>query len=894
MNELCAGTLLALLRMTALLGVAAIFVRLLLALARPSSPLVHRVAWLLVLAIGWFWWRLPVTISYEAAAAQPPPPAMQTAPIAMGEVHGVAGQRQAGEDRPADTFPAPAVNAPAPVPWPAVLLAAWVAGIMVLVVAWGASYIRFLRQLRAVVDADEAWVRQWQDLCSGDGVGNSVSLRVTENLGPLVCRAPRGHLLVVPAGLWRRLAPTERLSILRHELAHWQRRDPIKSMLVRLLVLPHWFNPLAWLASRWFDEAAEWACDEFARGASVEGQRAYVKALLQLDSAWGPRLSYRAAASGRGLSVRVQRLLRPQIKEDSLMKKSLIVGIALGLALLCLVRFNLVAKEPAQKGPPAGEMQKPVVIDMVAALGEKLTEGQRLYCQWDAETFGLPDPARWQNLSRGEKAGKIEELLAQLSSAEEAERVKAIDDLVALGSKKAVPAILQIAAERREKNNWDRHTATRALGMLGDPSAVPELVHLTYHYNWNVRQWAQIALVRLTGENFGRDVTAWRRWWEAHGGKPPISTETVAWATSPEMLKYADPKVMDQTDRQWVARRKQSRPPEFTRDAKLNAIQRAMRDVSEANLSRSLSPARWQNLGTAEAAAEETQWLKQLSSPDESARIMAIYALTTLKSKKAAPGLLQIATERVEKGNRDRWMACRALGIVGDLSVVPELVPLTYHYNRDTRLWAQISLVRLSGENFGRDVAAWRQWWKNRHGKPPIPAQPVAWATSPEMQKYAEGKFMDDLDRQLVGRSRQSNDDTWWKKYERWEGLQKGAHGARKDPEGAKKLLADLVQGVYLATFRPVDGFAPETPGEFLAKFAGDPVLKSTPTDLGGGSFFRTKAEDDVLIGSFLTARPDETRKAIEATPSVKLISVEKVTPEIFLRHEASAQESLK
>ena len=103
-----------------------------------------------------------------------------------------------------------------------------------------------------------------------------------------------------------------------------------------------------------------------------------------------------------------------------------------------------------------------------------------------------------------------------------------------------------------------------------------------------------------------------------------------------------------------------------------------------------------------------------------SARMLAIYALTAMNSKKAVPGILQIAADRKEKDNADREVACRALGIIGDLSVVPDLVHLTYHYNRDTRFWAQISLVRLTGENFGRDVAAWRQWWAKQDGKPPI------------------------------------------------------------------------------------------------------------------------------------------------------------------------------
>ena len=40
---------------------------------------------------------------------------------------------------------------------------------------------------------------------------------------------------------------------------------------------------------------------------------------------------------------------------------------------------------------------------------------------------------------------------------------------------------------------------------------------------------------------------------DKQGGKPPITEETVAWATSPEMLKYADPKKMDEVDRHIVS-----------------------------------------------------------------------------------------------------------------------------------------------------------------------------------------------------------------------------------------------------------------------------------------------------------------------------------------------------
>ena len=73
--------------------------------------------------------------------------------------------------------------------------------------------------------AEEAWVREWEDLLARHHVRTGVPLWVTADVGPLLCLTPRGYRLVVPEGLWQRLAPAGRLSILRHELAHLRRRD---------------------------------------------------------------------------------------------------------------------------------------------------------------------------------------------------------------------------------------------------------------------------------------------------------------------------------------------------------------------------------------------------------------------------------------------------------------------------------------------------------------------------------------------------------------------------------------------------------------------------------------------------------------------------------------------
>jgi HEAT repeats/Bacterial Ig-like domain len=127
----------------------------------------------------------------------------------------------------------------------------------------------------------------------------------------------------------------------------------------------------------------------------------------------------------------------------------------------------------------------------------------------------------------------------------------------------------------------------------------------------------------------------------------------------------------------------------------------------------------------------ETRLLDTLKGPQTREYYHAINTLAALRSKQAVPLLLAIATDRAEKDCRDRWMAIRALGIIGDKSVVPELIPLLYHGNINTRWWAQISLVRLTGRNFGTDWQAWGDWWNGQGSRPPFETSFVVWYHDP-------------------------------------------------------------------------------------------------------------------------------------------------------------------
>jgi RNA polymerase sigma-70 factor (ECF subfamily) len=110
----------------------------------------------------------------------------------------------------------------------------------------------------------------------------------------------------------------------------------------------------------------------------------------------------------------------------------------------------------------------------------------------------------------------------------------------------------------------------------------------------------------------------------------------------------------------------------------------------------------------------------------------AISSLASLRSTRAVAPLEAIAVDRREKDNRDRWMAVRALGLLGEQKVVPELVHLLYHFNANTRWWAQISLVRLTGVNFGKDWRAWGKWWNDQGRQPAFKPELVRWLDDPK------------------------------------------------------------------------------------------------------------------------------------------------------------------
>lgn len=182
----------------------------------------------------------------------------------------------------------------------------------------------------------------------------------------------------------------------------------------------------------------------------------------------------------------------------------------------------------------------------------------------------------------------------------------------------------------------------------------------------------------------------------------------------------------------------------------LNNDQRAVLEWTDRQFRSFFDQRTFDGWSDEERAALERKLIDALNGPRSTEYYQAIGTLAALRSTKALLRLREIAFERLDRNNRDRWMAIRSLGLIGDRADVPELIHLVYHGNVNTRWWAQISLVRITGQNFGKDWNAWGKWWNDQKGKPAYQPEIIRWWNGqPEPDKLAQA--LEESDQKFIG-----------------------------------------------------------------------------------------------------------------------------------------------
>ncbi len=353
--------------------------------------------------------------------------------------------------------------------------------------------------------------------------------------------------LLFPKDLLKRLTPEQLQMAVYHELTHIKGRDTIMNGLQSLLQIVYWFHPLVWLAGREVRHYREMVVDEAVVSAHKNlPKHTYEQTILALAEHSPARPVPAMVGILEHRSFVFRRVMRLVASSSTRIgwRQTFLSWVMLALFTFFFIPMGI--SQPQVSPSDTLNVEK-------KAFPEVLNEAQRLYMQWTGERFsGYLDKSDYADLSDSTKAELEKGWISILEGPWSRKYYDTINCLAALKSKKAVKPLLHIAAERREKDNRDRWMAVRALGIIGDESVVPELIHLIYHYNQNTRFWAQISLARITGVNFGYDWQKWGEWWNQQGKQPPFSPEKITWTT--KYPEWADSQKQKESDRNFVER----------------------------------------------------------------------------------------------------------------------------------------------------------------------------------------------------------------------------------------------------------------------------------------------------------------------------------------------------
>ncbi len=246
------------------------------------------------------------------------------------------------------------LSAASAIRWTEWLAVVWVCGTLGLVGFGLANYIILNISLLKARPARRSWAKELQDLSLELNLDRCVALDVHPIVGPLICWTPAGHKIVVPVGLWSELSSDERIAVLHHELSHLRRGDLWKSLAARLILALHWFNPLAWISTRRFDESAEWACDALMASEQPARVTQLANALLAATTARDGSPILALSATGGPLFQRIRRLVSGDHQGDTVMRRFVWSGLLCPLVCLGLFQLQFTERLAAQTATSAG------------------------------------------------------------------------------------------------------------------------------------------------------------------------------------------------------------------------------------------------------------------------------------------------------------------------------------------------------------------------------------------------------------------------------------------------------------------------------------------------------------------------------------------------------------
>ena len=323
------------------------------------------------LAAGWQplagRWNLVETSPAVSMAASAALPAAPVRAIPAGETHRsipvAPAVERAATPAPFRSWARPSL--------PALALGGWALGALLLLAAFGRSYLRLGRRLRTrprVVGGDLH--RQLQALAAEAGLGTPVRLTCSSRMPVPVALGLREPEICVPPRALAGLTEEQQEGMLAHELAHLARRDPFWLVLGQAIACVLFFQPLNWVARRRLREISEMLSDEWA--VERTGRPLSLAGCLAEVAGWSvgvrplpvPGMADRPSSLGR----RIRRLLDETRSPESPARRAwlaagmgvLVIAVAAAAPAVSTTR----SEEPAKKARHAAATYTAAPVDV--------------------------------------------------------------------------------------------------------------------------------------------------------------------------------------------------------------------------------------------------------------------------------------------------------------------------------------------------------------------------------------------------------------------------------------------------------------------------------------------------------------------------------------------------
>jgi bla regulator protein BlaR1 len=241
-------------------------------------------------------------------------------------------------------FTAPAMTAtapPAPSRLPELLLGLWACGFIGITSAW---WIRW-RRIRAAVRA-------------GSPLHLDIPIKAVSSptlLEPGVFGIFRPTLLL-PEGVFDRLAPAQLQAVIAHELCHVRHRDNLSATIHMFVEAVFWFHPLVWWIGKRMVEERERACDEEVLRDFGE-PKAYAEGILNVCKLYVESpLTCVSGVSGADLKKRIEGIMANRIsRKMTFASKVMLTGIGIAVVAGPLV-VGLMHAQSSSTARPSFEV----------------------------------------------------------------------------------------------------------------------------------------------------------------------------------------------------------------------------------------------------------------------------------------------------------------------------------------------------------------------------------------------------------------------------------------------------------------------------------------------------------------------------------------------------------